>query len=447
MYLSIFCFIEVPNVEIHLNHATSQLVFLFNRNVHILTRQIHEMNKRVFIAINLLLFIFLLLILPHKAHDSDMGFWRNWASLIYEQGFTKIYLQDNVNYHPLFLYMLKLYDVFYHNNDAIWVNIGHVKFFSLLFDFMGLYAVKLVMDKFQIALHHSFYLILNIAYLYNSFMWGQVDSIYTNLTVIAICLMLLEKPVASILFFVLAINAKMQAIFFVPILGILWLNQFELKKAIVAIIAGIVLQFLIIAPFVYGHSLGGLINVVKGAEDFYPVISMNAHNMWCWIYPHGANLTGISDKEIYLGVSMKQYGKVLFLISCFACLWPMLLLYLKKALPMNESSTWQIVFLASILVTVSFFYFNTQMHERYSHPMIICSFIYGLLSRHFALYILSSIAYLLNLEKVLHFFNLQYQTLIFEPRLISFLYFIILSIAFYRFFKLYQLQMALIKAN
>ena len=87
------------------------------------------------------------------------------------------------------------------------------------------------------------------------------------------------------------------------------------------------------------------------------------------------------------------------------------------------------------------------MHERYSHPIIICSFMYGLVSRKYDLYILSSLAYFLNLEKVMRFFNLQYQTLIFEPRFIATLFAIIIVIAFYRLSILYRGLSVLNKPN
>jgi Gpi18-like mannosyltransferase len=405
------------------------------------------MNKKEFIGLNLLLFILLCMLIPNKGHDGDLGYWRNWASLIYESGFASIYNFNDVNYHPLFLYMLKLYDLYYHDNNAIWVNIGQVKIFALIFDFAGLFALKIVMDKFQIAYHKSFFLLLNIAYLYNSLIWGQVDSIYTNLCVISICLMLIHQPIISVLFFVLAINAKMQAVFFLPIIGILWLNQFQFRKACVALIAAFALHFLIISPFIFGGSLAGLLNVIKGAEDYYPVISMNAHNWWYWIYPYNTELMGVSDKETFMTLSAKSIGKLLFLVSCFCCLWPMFRLYLKGKLLVDDKSTWQFVFLVSILVTISFFFFNTQMHERYSHPIIICSFMYGLVSRKYDLYILSSLAYFLNLEKVMRFFNLQYQTLIFEPRFIATLFAIIIVIAFYRLSILYRGLSVLNKPN
>jgi len=64
-----------------------------------------------------------------------------------------------------------------------------------------------------------------------------------------------------------------------------------------------------------------------------------------------------------------------------------------------DGDAYQLLFLATGLLTLYFFYFNTQMHERYANPIIIFFFFYGVVSKNYKLYILASIPYLLSLDK------------------------------------------------
>jgi hypothetical protein len=63
------------------------------------------------------------------------------------------------------------------------------------------------------------------------------------------------------------------------------------------------------------------------------------------------------------------------------------------------------------------------MHERYAHSAFIFITAYAFYRGRYGPYVLFSIAYLLNLERVLEWFELpSYGTLLFDPRLIAALY-------------------------
>jgi len=63
------------------------------------------------------------------------------------------------------------------------------------------------------------------------------------------------------------------------------------------------------------------------------------------------------------------------------------------------------IWLTAALIGLIFFFFNTQMHERYSHYAFIFITVYAFSKRHYIPYILFSIAYLLNLDAVLEWFH------------------------------------------
>ena len=79
--------------------------------------------------------------------------------------------------------------------------------------------------------------------------------------------------------------------------------------------------------------------------------------------------------------------------------------------------------LIAALIPLSFFYFNTQMHDRYSHPALIFIITYSILNRKWILPILACSAYLLNLDRALHGWKIiSYETLVYEPVFISLLF-------------------------
>jgi hypothetical protein len=67
-------------------------------------------------------------------------------------------------------------------------------------------------------------------------------------------------------------------------------------------------------------------------------------------------------------------------------------------------------------------------------------FFYGLYKRNFSLYILVSIAYFLNIEKVLRYFNWPYHTFIFENRTIACLFLITIVIGIINIYKNYIIK-------
>ncbi len=381
-------------------------------------------------------FVILVALVPLKSHGGDMSFWNGWANNIFQFGLGNIYNTD-ANYHPIFLFVLWFYGLFQNSITEIESNIYLIKIFPLIFDFVILIPIYFLCRKFNINFSLTLLLILNIAYLYNSYLWGQVDSVPTNLVISSIILILLEKPYWAAVCFILALNTKMQAIFFLPILGLLYLIKPNYKKIVFSLLLIILIQVIILTPFLVSDTIDKLWNVITGSVDFYPFISMNAHNIWYWLFPNHSDLMAINDFNKYGVLTYKTIGTILFLFFSVIVLLPLLWKIFKQNFKLHDKMDWAMVFLISTLIPLIFFYFNTQMHERYSHPIIITSFIYGLLSKKYDLYILASIGYFMNLEKVLKYFSLEYQTLIFEPRFISLFFLAILLIGLIRLYRDY----------
>lgn len=75
------------------------------------------------------------------------------------------------------------------------------------------------------------------------------------------------------------------------------------------------------------------------------------------------------------------------------------------------------------------------MHERYAHPAIISIAAFAFISKKIFPFILASVAYFLNLERICWYLNLHNETymnsFMFNPKLVATLYLILIGMLFY----------------
>ena len=400
-------------------------------------------KNRKFFAVYLLIFTTYIIILPKTGHGWDNYCWTEWTKHIFTNGLGNAY-KSRTDYLPLYQYFLYLFGLTQGSVENIERNIYLLKIITLTFDFIGgLYLIKLIKERINNSYEWFFYsmfFFLNIAVFYNTLIWGQVDGILATFLFISIYYALKEKVLPSILFFVLAINLKLQAIIFLPIVGLmllpLFIKEFNLKNILKWFLSIISLQVLILLPFIIRGDFQRIIDVVTNSFGKYPVISMNAYNVWFWFFK--GDLTQLPDNGLFMGVTYKHLGLLLFFASSFIALWPLLkVTYNKLVRKSLEVLSIEKILLISALIPLLFFFFNTQMHERYSHPALIFVITYSILSKNFLPSIIICIAYLLNMEDVLHFLQLDnYLTFIFKRHFIAIIYFIGILLLYFRLFNL-----------
>ncbi len=399
--------------------------------------------KKSILSFGLLLCLFYVLIafsLPTKSFVDDMWFWKEWSKSSFEYGIENIYSTNTytkTNYHPVWLYILYLYGQIQGSIEEINLNINYIKLVPLFFDFLGAVIVFHFIKYRHKNYLLPFFLLFNIAYLYNSIFWGQIDSIPTFFALLSIIFALKTRVSLSTLFFIIALNTKLQAIIFFPIIGLLLLPQIiqKPKRILNILFIGILTQIVIILPFLLAGTANGYWHVLTNAVGHHPKISMNAFNIWYLLFP---NPTGMFDNIPFWLATPRFWGLSLFFTFSFITLLPLLIRIIQK-IKTKEISLFDLskmVFLICGLITIVFFFFNTQMHERYTHSALIFFFFYGVLSKNYWLYGLTSIAYFLNLEKVLHSFSFfNPYTFIFNPRYIALIYLVILIIGIWKLYK------------
>lgn len=366
-----------------------------------------------------------------------------WANYIQANGLQNIY-KFGIDYLPLYQYFLFLYGVFQGNTENIIANINSLKYITLAFDIFSTYlAFRFIRNHYksnESAFLATLFILLNLAFLYNNIFYGQVDGIYTSMVFVSIYFGLKKKVSLSIIFVVLAINFKLQAIIFLPLIGLLlfpeiWKNL-SFKNLMIWLLPAVVLQLLILLPFILSGDLFTLLNVVKSSMGKYPFVTMGAFNFWYWIFEEPNQ---IFDKQGIFGRSYNRYGLLLFVISLFFAIKPLIkqaLLALKNQ--MFTSISKERILLIATITPLVFFYFNTQMHSRYMHPSILFGGIYALYTRRPYAFILLSIAYFLNIEsgmKILKNDIVPYEYFFFQPLFVSCVYFIAIILLYYELYK------------
>lgn len=346
----------------------------------------------------LLLLALYILLLPRVYMEYDMGFWRDWAIQVHRYGISNCY-DHGINYFPVFVYALYFYDLLQGTEANIVANINNIKILFVCFDFLPLIVLCCFRQKLlQFKIPYLF-LLLNIAYVFNSMVWGQIDSIYANLSFLAI-LTALFYPVVGSLLYLLALNTKPQAIEFLPVMGIVLLYSIRNWKTVFYTIASVVaLQIVLFIPWLGNNGISKLFSFASHAVDLYNRLSICAFNIWYLIVPR--NHYFINDKDTFILISYKATGLIMFSAAAACVIWPMLknMWQLRKNNLLPDSINYQHIFLGTGLLCLYFFYFNTQMHERYANPIIIFFFFYGVVSGNYKLYILASIPYFLSLDK------------------------------------------------
>lgn len=403
-----------------------------------------EGSRRLIWSIYAMLFLVLLALVPRAGFQDDVNYWVAWATYSFENGFGNIYQMENNMYNPVFHYILYIYSRLMGSPEKIAYYQHYIKALVLLFDFAGaLLAVSLVKAPRQQRFMLSLLLLLNIAYIYNTLLWEQIDAIYTSLVLATIVLALRRYPVWSFLLYILALNAKAQAILFLPVVLLLWFPYWwnSIGVFIKTIGVAAVFQVLILSPFMWGGEVNSLARIIKintnasvGLENY---ISMNAFNMWSLLL---SDKVWERDSVTYMNISYHAWGIFAFMLFSVIAILPVLFYAIrniadKSFFKLNKDS-WALILLACAILPLISAFFNTRMHERYWHASIIFFAAYSFLSRSYWLYVLVSVAYFLNIESVFHFINLQnYKVLIFHPQFIASLFGVAIIASLYKLYS------------
>lgn len=371
----------------------------------------------------------------------DRNCWVSWCNHIHHFGVQNIY-KLKVDYPPLVHYFLWLLAKFLGSSENIFLNIYKLKYMVLLIEIISIFFVYKVLKLKKIKYAHLLPLLIlfNIAFWYNNFLFGQMDGVYTAFAFISLIFAILKKPILSLVFFDLCVNFKLQGIIFFPIIAIVLFNEikrYNLSQIILTALPAILLQVFLVFPFVYVGDFKLALNSFSESMGRYPMVSMGAYNVWSLIFDHPRL---IHDNMGIFSLSYNSLGLIVFFGLSGLILLPFALKSIgifDKTLKLEFS--FENILLVCVLIILFFTYFNTQMHARYSHPVILFAGTLGILRKDYIRFLLVSLAVFLNMEgasKILKGNIVEFETLWFQPWFVSLIFLTVMILYFYDFITL-----------
>ncbi len=168
------------------------------------------------------------------------NFLKQWVEFFRQNGGFAALSQPVGNYNIPYLYFLALFS--YIPASDLYL----IKLLSIFFDVLMAWAAMGIVGKLGGSLAQRlgifFTVLLLPTVVLNGALWGQCDSIYVALALISIYWALDDRPVLSMLAMTLSFGFKLQAVFVMPVLAILWMQGiFKLRHFFIFPIAYVVL--------------------------------------------------------------------------------------------------------------------------------------------------------------------------------------------------------------
>ena len=179
----------------------------------------------------------------------------------------------------------------------------------------------------------------------NSAIWGQADSIYTAFIVWALYFYVTKKHLWGMVMFAIAFSFKLQAIFIVPLLVMMYL--LNRPKQLWHIVLIPIIYFLFCIPaLIGGRPLGDLLTIYVHQTNTYQLLTLNMPNMYQWF-----------PADTYRYGMLAPYG-----VALFALLMAIAFFYLViKKLRISKDSIIDIALWSVLMAN----FFLPAMHERY----------------------------------------------------------------------------------
>ena len=330
---------------------------------------------------------------------NDVNLFKNWASTA-ANGLSQFYSNArSADYPPLYIYVLGLIGKIASVPVFSAYFILMLKIPSIIADIVTSYFIyKLGKKQFSsvISIFIAAFYIFNPAIFIDSVFWGQVDSFFTLLIVLAVFLLSERKIVASSAMFAIAVLMKPQGIIFLPILFFELVRERKLKNFIYAAMSALVTAFIIVIPFSLNQqSPLWIFKLYLNTISEYPYASVNAFNFFSLI---GANFK--NDTATLFLFNYHTWGMI-FIVATTLFSW---VTYIK-------SNNRAIIPAIALLQIAGVFTFSTGMHERYLFPAValaLLAFIYLKDRRFIVLAIGFSLTSYINISTVLFNLNTSY---------------------------------------
>lgn len=233
--------------------------------------------------------------------------------------------------------------------------IGAILTGGLIYKFLDLVKKGEVKKKRIITLLFLF----NPAVIYLSAVWGQTDLLQYFFVLLGMYLLFKDKFWWAVFFASLGLLSKQTAIVMWGIFIFTVFLQQGIKKSILAVIGTVVMFYLAYFPF-NGFSLTWPIRFYQANFELVNfLLSENSVNIWALIF----QFKDVDSSTRFLSITLDMWGNLMFAAIALPATF---LLWRRKF-------RYEFYFQYLFLISISYFYFLSRMHERYLIPAVIFS--------------------------------------------------------------------------
>ncbi len=317
----------------------------------------------------------------------DINCFKAWANATSYYGLKGMYSSGMfLDYPPGYMYVLALTELIRNVLKLDYSGVIYtfvIKLPAIIADIAGGYFLYRVANdklKEKWALFIAAAYVFCPALIFNSGIWGQIDSWYTLFMVLALYFVSKDDVMSAAIIYAVALITKPQALLFGPVLLFWVISKRDIKIFFKAVGTGLGCLWLLALPFSQGLSPLWLIDLYKNTFNGYRYFTVNGYNLYMLLDLNWKSLDGVAGAE--------SINMIVIAICFVFCAWSYF----------RQKGEGKIFSTALVFITV-FFSFCTMMHERYMHPALLLallSFIYTKNKSWLAVYITAAVSNYLN---------------------------------------------------
>lgn len=284
-------------------------------------------------------------------------FFELWMKEIAKNGFGAL-AGDFYDYAPAYMYLLVIAAQF-GAKSMIAMKLISV-FFDLLLAAAAGWTAFAIRKKEALAM-----LVFSIVWLAptvisNSSMWGQCDAVYSSFLLLTLLFLIKEKPGTAMLFFGIAFAFKLQALFWLPVIILLWL----FKRIKTLNLAWIPSAFLIsiVPAWIAGRPFSELLGI------YFAQVGIDTNRL-SMKYPNIYYIIGELNLSGWYTDAGKLFAVGVVLLFMVAVIYKL----------MHTKLTPELLLMICYTQGALALYFLPQMHERYGYFIEIVAIILGVL--------------------------------------------------------------------
>lgn len=288
-----------------------------------------------------------------------VGFLRNWMDLIKEYGPINSLGKEISNYTAPYMYLMCLVSKFDNSLYAL-------KSISVVFDYISSIAVFFIVhhmtNNTKKAIYGMTFLLLCPSIIIDSAWWCQCDIIYISFILWAIYFLIKDNSTLCMIFVGIAFAFKLQTVFILPFLLILWLKHKTVRLLDIIYIPAVYV-IMQLPSVILGRTFSDMMLIYFNQADTYPWGTLEYPNVYVFL-----------DETIHDMHYTKDITSSGTWITILIILFLAYYIYGKNFNITNEFIIVLGMFSVGIIV-----YTLPHMHERYGLMIDIFAIIYSIL--------------------------------------------------------------------